>query len=198
MKNQILVLMFIGIMLSCTGSKNSGNNSTDKCTNNCKNVKSDYSQTVDMRINHYYDTGVGMGPMLVMLVQQDDEIGTDKWSKFFSKIEGFNYEQGHIYDITAKIEKLENPPADASSLKYILKEVKSVKKAEPGETFDISLKINNLSFVKGAPEYKLVGLIDIDCNNLCKELGEGLKGDGELTGTFIHLEDNKIQLTGLK
>ncbi|MFV0483745.1 MAG: DUF4377 domain-containing protein [Bacteroidales bacterium] len=194
MKKQILFLMFIGILFSCTSSKNNGNNSTD----NSKSSKSDDSQTVEMRINHYRNTGVGMGPMLVMLVQKGDEIGTDKWTQFSSKIEGFTYEPGHIYDLTVNIEKVDNPPADASSIKYTLKELKSVQDVDPEKPFDINLKFKGLNFVRKAPDYKLVGQVDIDCGTLCDELDERLSSQNDVVGTFIRLESNKIQLIGFK
>lgn len=38
----------------------------------------------------------------------------------YDPIEGFEYEQGYEYVIEVKIEHIENPPADGSSLKYSL------------------------------------------------------------------------------
>ncbi|WP_312076161.1 DUF4377 domain-containing protein [Chryseobacterium sp.] len=44
-------------------------------------------------------------------------------------MEGFIYEPGFEYELKVRTEKLENVPADASSLKYVLvKEVGKVKK----------------------------------------------------------------------
>lgn len=59
-------------------------------------------------------------------VQDGPNLGTD-WEFFYDGIEGFDdqYEVGFIYKLNVKIEEIENPPADASSLKYTLIEVLS-------------------------------------------------------------------------
>ncbi|MEK6492655.1 DUF4377 domain-containing protein [Myroides odoratimimus] len=68
----------------------------------------------------------GVAPMKCM---QYKEEGSDEWLNMYSSIEGFNYEEGYEYVIEVKREKVENPPADASSIKYILvKEISKTKK----------------------------------------------------------------------
>ena len=47
----------------------------------------------------------------------------DNWTSFYGKIEGFNYEVGYAYKLKVEVSKVENPAADASSIKYILLEV---------------------------------------------------------------------------
>lgn len=49
-----------------------------------------------------------------------------EWENFYGKIEGFNFEKGYEYELIVHEEKVENPPADASSVKYKL--VKEVSK----------------------------------------------------------------------
>ncbi len=51
-----------------------------------------------------------------------------EWQNFYGNIEGFNYEKGYEYELIINEMKVENPPADASSLKYSL--VKQVSKAK--------------------------------------------------------------------
>lgn len=68
----------------------------------------------------------GVAPMKCM---QYKEEGSDEWLNMYGGIEGFNYEEGYEYVIEVKREKVENPPADASSIKYILvKEISKTKK----------------------------------------------------------------------
>ena len=88
MKKQILLLITIGILFSC--SNDDGNE----------------SKTIEMRINHYQNTGIAVGPVLTLLVQEGDAIGTTNWSKFYSNIEGFNYVPGKIYNLTVKVESI--------------------------------------------------------------------------------------------
>lgn len=60
-----------------------------------------------------------------MLVKKGD---AKEWTYFYSKIEGFDYQQGYEYVLDVKEQNVENPPADASSVKYTL--VKEVSKIE--------------------------------------------------------------------
>lgn len=48
--------------------------------------------------------------------------------KSYQQIEGFEYEEGYSYFLEVKITEIENPPADASSLRYDLIKVISKTK----------------------------------------------------------------------
>lgn len=60
---------------------------------------------------------VGVSPQKCMLIKDDPN---SDWQMFYDKIEGFDYQEGTKYKIKVKITDVENPPADASSLKYTL------------------------------------------------------------------------------
>ncbi len=66
---------------------------------------------------------MGVGPQKCMMVKKGD---ATNWEIFYGNIDGFNYEPGYEYVLDVKEEKIENPPADGSSIKYIL--VKQVSK----------------------------------------------------------------------
>lgn len=61
------------------------------------------------------------------------------WEYFYDDIEGFTYEKGNEYELVISVEEVENPPADASSLKYKLirqvskKKVKNDSPNPPGD-----------------------------------------------------------------
>lgn len=79
--------------------------------------------TIQMIVASQQGDCVGVVPQKCLLVKK----GADtNWTFFYDKIEGFNYEEGYEYVLEVKEEKVENAPADASSLKYIL--VKEVSK----------------------------------------------------------------------
>lgn len=180
MKARILILISVGILFSCSGDD-------------------EQSQTIDMRINHYQNTGIAEGLFLTLMVQQDDAIGSDSWNKFYSTIEGFDYQPGTVYDITVTVEEISNPPADGSSLKYTLKEIRSTMEVEEGTLFDIDLKINGQSFITSSEaDYELLGQIRIDCDSLCEELNARMESQDAVVGTFIRLESNEIQLVELQ
>jgi len=66
----------------------------------------------------------GVADQICYLVQESGELGMD-WNLFYDSIHGFDsqYEEGFIYKLEVLIETVENPPADASSLKYTLVEI---------------------------------------------------------------------------
>lgn len=172
--------MIIGLFFSC---------SSDDDVN---------TQTIDMRINHYQNTGLAVGPVLTLLVQKGDNIGTDNWTKLYTNIEGFDYVPGKIYNVSVMVEQINNPPADGSSLKYTLLEVKSTQEVDKETLFDIDLKINGQSFITTNPDYGLLHQIEIDCNTLCEALDTTIQHEDFVVGTFKRLSNHEIQLIGLE
>ena len=65
------------------------------------------------------DCSAGAGRMKCLQVKEN---ASENWSNFYSNIEGFTYEPGYEYVLKVKTEKIANPPADASSIKYTLVE----------------------------------------------------------------------------
>jgi heat shock protein HslJ len=68
-------------------------------------------------------TGVGQQKCLQIKQNPNDE-----YTLFYSTIEGFTFEPGFEYELVVREETVANPPADASSLKWIL--VKEVSKKQ--------------------------------------------------------------------
>ncbi len=88
------------------------------------------SQTVDCS---------GVGRQKCMLVKKGN---ASDWEYFYSQIEGFNYEDGNEYVLEVEEKKIENPPADASSIRYVL--VKQISKtAKTSENLPISTVSQN-------------------------------------------------------
>ena len=170
-------------------------------TNSCSLVGADPDdiELIEMRLNHYKQTAVGVYPQLVYLVQQDNEIGGENWTYFYDEIEGFDYESGYLYDLKVRKLKIQNPPQDASGFKYILQKVISKENVGNNVNFDIRLKWAGNNFVETTGnEFSILGEYMIDCSALCDDLSQGLENDEELTGTFNHLGDNKIKLISLQ
>jgi hypothetical protein len=61
-----------------------------------------------------------MGPQECLAIQKE---GSQRWSHFYTEIEDFDPKPGMKYVIRIHTEPVENPPADRSSLKYILDEI---------------------------------------------------------------------------
>lgn len=70
----------------------------------------------------------GEGPRKCLQVRESE---SDEWTFFYSTIEGFDYEEGTRYELRVSVEEVPNPPADASSLRYVLVEIVSQEKVSP-------------------------------------------------------------------
>ncbi len=62
----------------------------------------------------------GVAPMMCMQVAYAED---DEYQLFYEQIEGFTHEEGSAYVIDVSITEVDDPPADASSLRYTLIEV---------------------------------------------------------------------------
>ncbi len=93
----------------------------------CKDDEIETYETT-MRVNSYRQACQAVGEMNCYLVQEGNQIGTSDWSLFYNGIVGFQYEEGFIYTLKVRVEKVENPPADGSSRGYTLIEVISKEK----------------------------------------------------------------------
>jgi hypothetical protein len=60
---------------------------------------------------------VGEGVQKCLLVKEEPEA---EWRRFYDSIEGFEYQEGYLYEILVDATPVENPPADASSMAYRL------------------------------------------------------------------------------
>ncbi|GAB3982001.1 hypothetical protein GCM10028806_52820 [Spirosoma terrae] len=102
-----LILAFLFVQLSCHTSK----------------IR---PETGQMQIGAYRKDCTGVGPMKCLLVKEE---GSADWHYFYSEIEGFTHEEGYEYTIQVRKETVPDPPADGSSIRYILvKEIEKVKK----------------------------------------------------------------------
>lgn len=64
----------------------------------------------------------GVAPQTCLRVRTDPN---GEWTLFYDTIEGFNYEPGYAYELRVHKTQVENPPADASAVKYELLEMVS-------------------------------------------------------------------------
>ena len=81
----------------------------------------------------------GEAPQTCMMVKNSPE---EEYTYFYDQIEGFEYEEGYEYELTVQVTPVENPPADASSLKYSLVEIVSKTAVEPATSETSSLDGN--------------------------------------------------------
>ena len=54
----------------------------------------------------------GEGPQMCLLIKENAE---DDWQLWYDAIEGFDYQEGFVYELLVEEQTVENPPAGASS-----------------------------------------------------------------------------------
>lgn len=106
---KIIQVLVIGLLISMLAGCGDGTSETE---NETKTLFID-SQLVDC---------VGVGPQMCMQVRENED---DEWELFYDEIEGFTFEEGYLYEVLVEVVYVENPPADASSIEYILIEIVS-------------------------------------------------------------------------
>jgi heat shock protein HslJ len=62
----------------------------------------------------------GAGPQRCNLVRENQD---DEWGLYYDQIEGFEYQEGYLYELLVNEENVNDPPADASSISLKLVEV---------------------------------------------------------------------------
>lgn len=161
-------------------------------------------QIANLRVDHFKQSAIGIFPAasLVLLIQRDDEIGSNDWQNHYSGITDFDYEWGHVYDLRVKIRTIDNPPQDASSIEYVLEEIISKQKVASDRTFIVQLKSsfpNTPDFVEigSDAQYWLLKEHVIDCANHCDQLDEFLVHEDEFYGVFVHQSAQSIELQEL-
>jgi heat shock protein HslJ len=144
-----------------------------------------------LRVNSFTVQCEGVGPMTCLQVQEGDSPEPGKWENFYSSIEGFTYEAGYLYRLRIRKETLENVPADASSIRYVLVEVLE-------KTRDSKININDIwavTAIQGEPvdmhqELQNGPLIEI---NLSAMRVMGSDGCNNFTGQIAEFDDGVIE-----
>jgi len=134
---------------------------------------------------------VGVAPTTCLQIQRGESIKQNSWELFYSTIENFEYQPGYVYKLNIKEENIDNPPADASSIKYTLIEVLEKKKDNRLDVHDIwildslissdSLVINNFD---KTPQIEI---------NVTKMRISGTNGCNNISGSIKTLNDSVIE-----
>jgi len=134
---------------------------------------------------------VGVAPTTCLQIQRGESLKQNSWEFFYSTIEGFKYQPGYIYKLNIKEENIDNPPADASSIKYTLIEVMEKKRDKRLDIHDIwileslvnsdSLIIDNFD---KTPQIEL---------NVIKMRIFGTNGCNNISGSIKTLNDSVIE-----
>ena len=108
---------------------------------------------------------VGVSIQQCMLVREDPN---SDWEFFYGQIEGFEFQEGYEFKLEVQITKVENPPADASSLKYSLVDVLEKNIADDSTDLIDGVYPHALNYTKQSPE------IDQDKGYFVDEIADGI------------------------
>ena len=89
---------------------------------------------------------VGVAPQKCLLVKEKPG---DDWTMHYDQIQGFDYEPGYEYELRIVEEKIENPPADASSIRWTLVEVVSKTRSLEGTIWVLESYLNSEGVLVG-------------------------------------------------
>jgi len=121
----------------------------------------------------------GVAPMKCL---QYRETSDGSWLNWYSGIEGFTYEEGNFYTLEIKEEKVANPPADGSSIKWIL--VKEVKKEKDPAAGAGEFGVPDLASVENIDKYRDMVLTGMDdYKKTTADVNRGDSGFGVTTVT---------------
>ncbi|ARN78270.1 hypothetical protein BST97_09855 [Nonlabens spongiae] len=154
----------------------------------CSNDDSADEERVNMIIDHHYEMGVGVGPVPVLRVQEGDQIASNQFQIFYGGITGFNFEPGFVYELEVLKRNVENPPADAPSIEYILVNEVSKMPVPANTTFEMKIKDFGTEFVISETDgtYNFLSFIPLDCQQRCNELEQAIQNNSQVVGVFEH------------
>lgn len=122
-------LLLVGMSVACSSGKEPSTAETAKTSEltDAGARETDAAAAGDVRtlfVNAQQVDCTGAGPQKCLQTRVKE---TDPWELFYGGIEGFTFEPGHVYELRVEVSKVDNPPADGSSLRYRLIEIVAKK-----------------------------------------------------------------------
>lgn len=99
------ILVVYMMIMGCSGNTTSNNSG---------------SKSIELYVDSKRVDCVGVAPQKCLRTRTDPN---GEWQFFYDTIKGFDYKEGFTYKLKVNTFNVENPPADASSIRYELDEV---------------------------------------------------------------------------
>ncbi|SDK44856.1 protein of unknown function [Ferrimonas sediminum] len=134
---------------------------------------------------------VGVSQQLCFITQDGD---VDSY--LYDSIEGFDFVWGHTYQLSLKVTKVIDPPADASSIKYSIENIISDIEDPFNTSYEYELvELLDWTFTKESGVYYFLGQpfecqTDVDCDGLVNLNNSG----GLVNLTFEYIGNGQITL----
>lgn len=161
----------------------------------CQPVKTNDNEMI-LWINSSKIDCTGVSKMTCLQVQKSDTLDLSKdWELFYSQIDGFEYQPGFLYKLKVKTVKIENPPADGSTIKYIL--VEELEKKEDTRYAIHDIYVLTQIDGKNISEEKVDRAPTLEIN-VSKMQINGTNGCNNFGGKILKLDDTNIEFGPLR
>ena len=143
---------------------------------------------------------VGVAPQKCLLVKEKPD---DEWTMYYDQIVGFDYEPGYEYELRILEEEVEDPPADASSMRWTLVEVVSKSRSLEGSTWVLQSYLNSEGVLVGPlPDSNVTAIFQggqVSGNASCNSYFGGYEADadGKLTVGVLGVTEMFCQIDEL-
>lgn len=115
--------------------------------------------------------------------------GDSAYRYFYGSIESFTFEWGYHYELEVDRHRIENPPADGSSIRTVLVNVRAKERVASGTEFDLVLTPGNGRVVELAEDhYAFYSSAEFVCagDASCPELRARLAAEGRVKLRLAH------------
>lgn len=139
-----------------------------------------------MYVHHHLAECIGVDIQSCLLVQEPGAAGL---GLLHQGIEGFTWEWGYIHSIAIEVHEVPNPPADGSSVRYVLDRIIDRERVAAATRFEIvvTTSAGRVSEVSEG-EYRLLGSGRFRCGSTtnCESLDEVIAAGGRVQLTLAH------------
>ncbi|MGB3713334.1 MAG: DUF4377 domain-containing protein, partial [Candidatus Promineifilaceae bacterium] len=180
MKQRYLVILMIGVLTvfavsACTSEESGSDAEVAESDTSQEEQTEDTAPAVEgvekqIQVGPVLVDCVGEGPQECILIREHK---MDPWEYWYQSIDGFEYEEGFLYDLLIEEQTVENPPAGGSSIKWVLKEELSI----------IPVTISTL----------IVGPEQVECEGEGPQLCYQVKSDPDAGWQFFYSEIEGFQ-----
>ena len=137
----------------------------------------------------------GVAPQKSMMVMEDPAKG---YELFYGSIDGFDFQEGYEYELVVRVGEVENPPADASDLKYSLVKIVSQTAAKPTANPEVGMQpqIYKLDWYLNEQGEKTAGLPGTEITLSFEDGRIAGKSGCNQYGGGVEIDGNWIKETG--
>lgn len=175
MQNKTILLVLLGALGACSGESE--------------------EQQMQVSIDSQPSVCIGESQQRCLRVQREQE---QQWSLHYGGIEGFDYQWGFAYILAVTEIEVGNPPADGSSIQWVLLDVIVQDEDDIGTEYlleEVSMQESTITYING--EYSFMGYPFVCAEGLNCDSLFSLGGSNQVVDlTFRYLGNAQVELAG--